>query len=63
MNYTDKTLGELLSSTNETIRRNAISILKEMQKTSLYRYGNSHVGIAEARRENDKIALQSLSNK
>ena len=33
MNYTNTTLGELLSSENETIRRNATSILKQSQKT------------------------------
>jgi hypothetical protein len=33
--YTKTTLGELLSSTNETIKRNAISILKELQKIAL----------------------------
>jgi hypothetical protein len=33
MNYTSITLGELLSSENETIKRNAISILKVLQKT------------------------------
>lgn len=32
MDYSKITLGELLSSNNETIRRNAISILKEMQR-------------------------------
>jgi len=32
MTYTNLTLGELLSSDNETIRRNAISILKQLQK-------------------------------
>ena len=31
MDYTNKTLGELLSSDNETIKRNAISILKQLQ--------------------------------
>lgn len=30
--FTKKTLGELLSDNNETIRRNAISILKQLQK-------------------------------
>jgi hypothetical protein len=30
--YTDKTLGELVSSENETIKRNAMSILKQLQK-------------------------------
>lgn len=29
--FTKKTLGELLSSSNDTIRRNAISILKQLQ--------------------------------
>lgn len=32
MNYTSITLGELLSSENETIKRNAVSILKVLQK-------------------------------
>jgi len=32
MNYTSITLGELLSSQNETIKRNATSILKQLQK-------------------------------
>lgn len=32
MNYSNITLGELLSSENETIKRNAISILKIFQK-------------------------------
>ena len=32
MNYTKITLGELLSSANETIKRNAVSILKIFQK-------------------------------
>jgi hypothetical protein len=31
-NFTDKTLGELLSNQNESIRRNAIGILKQLQK-------------------------------
>jgi hypothetical protein len=33
MNYSIITLGELLSSENETIKRNAVSILKVLQKT------------------------------
>lgn len=32
MNYTTQTLGELLASQNETIRRNTMSILKTLQK-------------------------------
>ena len=32
MNYTSKTLGELLSSSNQAIRRNATGILKQLQK-------------------------------
>ena len=32
MNYTTLTLGDLLSSHNETIKRNAVSILKTLQK-------------------------------
>jgi len=31
-NYSEITLGELLSSPDETIKRNAISILKQLQK-------------------------------
>ncbi len=31
-NYTKISLGELLSSENETIKRNAVSILKVLQK-------------------------------
>ncbi len=31
MDYTKTTLGALLSSDNETIKRNAISILKQLQ--------------------------------
>lgn len=33
MNYTKLTLGELLGSQNETIKRNAMSILKTLQKS------------------------------
>ena len=32
MNYTKITLGELLSHTNDIIKRNAMSILKQLQK-------------------------------
>lgn len=32
MNFTYYTLGEALSSNNETIKRNAFSILKQLQK-------------------------------
>ena len=32
MDYSKLTLGELLSSRNETIKRNAVSILKVLQK-------------------------------
>lgn len=32
MDYSKKTLGELLSHSNDTIKRNAISILKQLQK-------------------------------
>lgn len=32
MNFATITLGELLSSHNETIKRNAFSILKQLQK-------------------------------
>lgn len=32
-NYTQITLGELLSSENETIKRNAVSILKVLQNS------------------------------
>ena len=34
MNYSNITLGELLSSENETIKRNAMSILKQLQRLS-----------------------------
>lgn len=33
MNYTDYTLGMLLNAKDETIKRNAISILKTLQRT------------------------------
>ena len=32
INYTELKLGELLSSANDTIKRNAVSILKQLQK-------------------------------
>lgn len=32
MNYSKITLGELLSSENDTIKRNAVSVLKQLQK-------------------------------
>ena len=32
-NYTDLTLGELLTHKNDTIKRNAMSILKTLQKS------------------------------
>jgi len=32
MNYTSITLGELLSSDNETIKRHAVGILKQLQR-------------------------------
>lgn len=32
MNFANVTLGELLSSKNDTIQRNALSILKQLQK-------------------------------
>jgi len=35
MDYTKITLGELLSHENETIRRNATSILKQLQRRKL----------------------------
>jgi hypothetical protein len=35
MDYTKTTLGELLSHENETIRRNATSILKQLQRRKL----------------------------
>lgn len=34
MDYTKQTLGELLTHTNETIKRNAMSILKTLTKIS-----------------------------
>lgn len=33
MNFADIKLGELLSSSNEIIKRNALSILKQLQKS------------------------------
>lgn len=33
IDFTQKTLGELLSSADSTIRRNAIGILKQLQRT------------------------------
>lgn len=39
--YTRITLGTLLSSTNETIKRNAVSILKQLQKLSLRKSGKT----------------------
>lgn len=41
MNHTKLTLGELLSHTNETIRRNAISILKTLQRY----YADKHANV------------------
>jgi len=38
-NYTSLTLGELLSSENETIKRNAVSILKVLQKKEIRCWG------------------------
>ena len=32
MDYSKKTLGEMLSSANDTIKRNAVSILKQLQR-------------------------------
>ena len=32
MLHTDKTLGQLLESVNDTVRRNAMSILKQLQR-------------------------------
>jgi len=40
MIYTNLTLGELLSSDNETIKRNAVSILKQLQKKEVYSIGS-----------------------
>lgn len=41
--YTKTTLGELLSSENETIKRNAISILKTLQnKKEIYKNFNGY---------------------
>lgn len=45
MNYTNITLGELLSHTNEIIKRNAMSILKMLQKkNACERHGLNPVG-------------------
>ena len=35
MNYTSLTLGELLSSDNPAIKRNAVGILKQLQKNKI----------------------------
>ena len=35
-NYTSITLGELLSSDNETIKRHAVGILKQLQKMKAF---------------------------
>ena len=43
MDYSKITLGELLSSDNETIKRNAISILKQFQKPMTDEYCQSLV--------------------
>jgi hypothetical protein len=47
-NYSLITLGELLSSENETIKRNAVSILKQLQKNkckheNLQMYGDGRI--------------------
>ena len=38
MNYSKIILGEMLSSENETIKRNAVSILKALQKKKECKY-------------------------
>ena len=47
MDYTNITLGELLSSENDTIKRNAVSILKQLQKKEsdkpVYYYGDNYI--------------------
>ena len=47
MNYTSLTLGELLSSDNPAIKRNAVGILKQLQKdkpqTDLYQNGKDNL--------------------
>lgn len=47
MDYTKITLGECLSSNNETIKRNAISILKQLQKheCNFVRYESDELGV------------------
>lgn len=44
MNLTKVTLGELLSHGDDTIRRNALSALKRLQRTD----GRMHIGPSEA---------------
>lgn len=44
MDYTKLTLGELLTHTNETIKRNAMSILKTLQKEK--QEGKCHHGVS-----------------
>jgi hypothetical protein len=46
MDYSKLTLGQLVSSQNETIRRNALSILKTMQRTG-YAIEKAHGGTRE----------------
>jgi len=48
MDYSKLTLGELISHSNETIRRNAMSILKQLQKIEYDK------GIDEAKAAYDK---------
>lgn len=60
MDYSKLTLGELLSSDNETIKRNAISILKTFQKYEInWKKGNNE--LSDNDRKLQKNRLKPLS--
>jgi hypothetical protein len=44
MDYTKMTLGELLTHSNETIKRNAMSILKTLQKVESIEWYKKNTG-------------------
>lgn len=44
MTYTNLTLGELLSSDNETIKRHAVGILKQLQKNYKIKGNDCNLG-------------------
>ena len=44
-NFTTLTLGELLTSTNETIKRNSLSILKTLQRNAKYNCDGRHENV------------------